>query len=135
MRHTLLIVPFLLAGCGGPGMSLSGEVTFKGRPLESGRIVFNPLGPDAPAVGVTIQGGRYYIPAAQGAPAGALYAVEITGVVPTGRRVANVVNPGSGTVAEVINPIPEVYNRRTTLRVTVSARSTDNVFDFHLMKP
>jgi hypothetical protein len=125
----------LIAGCGGPGMTLSGQVTFKGQPIENGRIIFTPLAPDIPAVGATIQSGRYSIPASQGAPPGAAYAVEITAVAKTGRRVANVAMPGSPPVEQVINPIPEVYNRKTTLRVTVSARAADNVFDFHLMKP
>lgn len=134
MCRLFYLTPLLLAGCGG-GMALTGEVTLKGRPVTEGRIVFTPVEAGAPALWATIRDGRYAVPAAQGAPAGATYAVEIVASVPTGRRVPNAMRPGEPPVEETVNPVPPEFNDRTTLRVTVSAKAAENVFDFHLHKP
>ena len=39
--------------------SVSGKVTYKGEPVEKGRISFAPVGPDGRAAGGQIENGRY----------------------------------------------------------------------------
>ncbi|MFN0021133.1 MAG: hypothetical protein ACKVP0_23040 [Pirellulaceae bacterium] len=60
---SLLLTPFLIAGCGtaGPARSaVAGKVTVGGQPLPAGRIIFTPIAPQGgPAVTVRIAAGKY----------------------------------------------------------------------------
>ena len=51
---------FLAAlGCGGSGTSVSGEVTFNGKPIEKGYVTFNPVDGKSTPVGAEIVNGKF----------------------------------------------------------------------------
>src|SRR5438105_3342184 len=88
MRHILLGKILLLAGllllasgCGASGSkkAVSGKVTFDGKPLEAGMIVFTPTDPNVKAVGgAPIVNGTYSIPGGEKGLEVGKYKVEIT---------------------------------------------------------
>ena len=62
----------LITGCGqGTGCWVKGQVTFDGKPVEEGEIVFRPVqGTPGPAAPAKITGGNYEISEAAGLKAG-----------------------------------------------------------------
>ncbi len=55
---TTAVSVLLLSGCG-DSTSVSGNVTYKGKPVESGAITFLPADGKGPSSGARIEGGRY----------------------------------------------------------------------------
>lgn len=130
----LLIVSF---GCGGAPegpqrVSVEGEVTFHGKPLEQGAILFIPTGDTrGPSAGATIKAGKYYLPHDRGPIIGELR-VEIQADPEIGYDITE----PTETVQHIGEPlpsgeIPPEYNNRSILLVKTSAED-DNKFDFHL---
>ncbi|WP_143206509.1 hypothetical protein [Singulisphaera sp. GP187] len=112
----------LACGCGtGPKtLRVSGKVTYDGKPLEDGSIVFVPIENDkAPGAGGTITAGTYDIPASSGPLQGVKYRVEISAMRKTGRKLPNIMTPDSPSIEEVENYIPSIYNGQSTLQTTV----------------
>ena len=76
----ILCTAVVLAGCGSNNplgrKGLSGAVTLDGSPLEKGAIEFHPLAETGVQSGAMINGGKYTIPAHQGATIGQ-YRVQI----------------------------------------------------------
>jgi hypothetical protein len=129
----LLMLPLSL-GCGsGPKlMRVWGEASFDGKPIEQGEIILFPSEETrGPSVGGPIENGRYDIAAATGPQAGGTYRVEITGLR-KGKKYTPAAN-GEGPVVEpMVNYVPDIYNRRTTLRLTISEVAEENQRDFKL---
>ena len=50
-----------LLGCGGQGSTVSGTVTYNGKPVEKGNISFAPADGKGTPVGGEIKGGRYSV--------------------------------------------------------------------------
>ena len=123
------------AGCGGGKMKLSGDVSFDGKPVEKGKIVLTPIGGTrGSSVGAAIEKGRFLIPAAQGAPVGGEYKVEIAVIGPSGRKIPNIFDPKGPPLDENTNIIPARYNVQSILRVKVSPAPAENHFEFALEK-
>lgn len=55
----VVLLPLLL-GCGG-GLSVSGTVTYDGKPIEDGQISFLPAGGKGTPAGAPIVGGKYRV--------------------------------------------------------------------------
>lgn len=121
-----------LAGCSdgtGGRCGVSGKIQFKGAPLDTGMIMFNPedtkLGTQASAL---ITKGEYKIAAAQGLLPGK-YRVAISsgdGKTPDGDPNAA---PGPTGNFSSKERIPAKYNLETTLTADVKA-GDKNAFDF-----
>ena len=132
----VLVVAFsaALAGCGSANMPVWGEITFDGKPLDSGTIEFIPVdGTPGPSTGGTITDGQYDVPQPVGPRPGGTYQVAITAIGPTGRMVPHPLDR-TKKIPEMTNIIPADYNRQTSLRITVAPRAADNQHDFHLEK-
>jgi len=118
----------LLSGCGSGAESLrlypvSGQVTFSGKPLENGRILFRPTAGDRRGFSTAIRSGKYHTEL----PVGKL-TVEITAT----RVVPDQFDESNGSPQPVIEMyIPDQYNRSTKLTVDVTASSSNDV-DFKL---
>lgn len=110
-----------LIGCGGeagpPRYKTSGKVTFDGKPVETGSIVFNPVGPGQPDSG-KIENGTYTI---QGTPGPKKISIMAT-------RLNGELSPG---VPNNESYIPKKYNTETTLTADIKPTG-ENTVDFEL---
>ncbi|MHC4180647.1 MAG: hypothetical protein ACYSWU_24370 [Planctomycetota bacterium] len=132
----LLVLAFCGGGgCGGPGdpCSLTGQVTFNGRPLGEGDLRLDPI-EETPGPGgsAKIIGGRYEIPRDAGMLAGK-HRVRVTATRATGRMVENpdaFLGPVAGPAQEpeIVQYIPAKYNADSELTVTLVAG--ENQHDF-----
>jgi hypothetical protein len=109
---------------------VSGSVTYDGKPVEKGQIRFVPQqGTSGPVTIDPIDGGRYTTTNTGGVPVG-LHRVEITGYDPL--EYANApTGPGSPPVRQ---RLPEKYNRKSELAVTLDADSDGKPLDFNLAR-
>lgn len=156
MAMAWLVMGPALAGCASqaesddlPRQAVSGTVRFDGRPLEHGRIVFQPASPEAKVpAGGEIEDGQFAIPRGQG-PTPGDYRVMISssGPAPPGADAppgAEEVNPpkasrpsrgakASNASRAAPELIPKEYNAKTKLTAKVEA-DKPNTFEFALKK-
>jgi hypothetical protein len=124
----------LVAGCGGaadtlPRQPVSGTVTFKGAPLKTGMIQFQPAEPGSvTAGGSAVTDGKYAIPVAEGLVPGK-YLVTITAAGPAPALPQGTM-PGDVPAAPK-EPIPAKYNAKSTLTAQVT-KEGPNDFKFDL---
>ncbi len=106
--------------------SVDGNVTFDGKPVESGTILFIPEpGVVGPPVQVMIENGKYASPESSGPTVGQ-NAVQIFAVRKTG-RILKIEGQES---AEEVQYIPKKYNDESTEKVEI--QSGKNHFDYEL---
>jgi hypothetical protein len=118
-----------LLGCGGGGVSVKGEVTFDGKPVDEGSISFESADGKGPSMGGRIEAGRYEVSAQGGA---GRKVVRIRGVLKTGRKVeAGPPVPKGVLIDEIKGPIPAAYNEQSTMTVDLAAGKV-NEHDFPL---
>jgi hypothetical protein len=121
------------AGCGRDSgrLPLTGTVSWQGRRLEKGSILFVPTdGHRGPKIGAKIVAGGYEIEAERGATPGA-YRVEVcsdTGEHPHSPTDARPQARAAASSQQLV--IPPEYNTQSRLTVAVSAEQTR--FDFEL---
>lgn len=60
-KSLLCLAIFLLPACGSNKSNISGNVTYDGQPIDTGRIEFLPADGKGPGAGGTIAGGRYEV--------------------------------------------------------------------------
>jgi len=128
-----------LAGCTKSGperAALEGQVTFDGKPVESGAITLVPTeGTTGPSSGAEIKEGKYSIPAESG-PVPGNYRVEIIATRKTGKQITPMPGQavggpsGAATVDDIEMFVPPQYNRQSTLKIEV--KSGANQEDFNL---
>jgi hypothetical protein len=129
---SLIVSLFLVAGCGsaptGPKMySVSGTVTFDGKPLPKGDIILFPATPGlAPDAG-SIKDGKYSLNAKIGERR-----VDIRASREVPGKTKPRVPPLTGDEPVIESYIPAVYNSETTLKATVTDSAAKNKFDFAL---
>jgi hypothetical protein len=123
-----------VAGCGGrsPSVRVWGTVSYQGRPVQEGQIIFFPTeDTESPSTGGVIEDGRYDIPEDDGPYAGGTYRVEITALGEEKTYSPNV--SGEGPMINVREQlIPPEYNQQSTLRVTISADPAQHQHNFDL---
>ena len=127
---TLTLMTFTI-GCGADinheGLKVQGNITLDGEPIQTGAIAFIPIGKGI-AAGATISQGQYLVESTKGPIAGE-YKVEIDSTQPTGKKIPDSV--GNGSSDEYANIIPEIYNRKTELKVIIE-QDRDNKHNFAL---
>lgn len=129
----LVLLPLLwaCAGCGDGRVTVRGEVTFDGQPVEKGVIAFEPADGAGPMAGGEIRDGKYVLSGDSAVTPGEKI-VRITGVRKTGRKVeAGPPEPPGTMVEELERYIPRQYNSQTTLTCEVTADGR-NQHDFVL---
>ena len=129
----LVVLLVVAAGCGrNTGkVSIGGDVSYDGQPVASGTIIFTPVeGTQGPSTGGGIEGGRYQVPAQKGPLAGGRYKVEITALRKTGKSLPNLLDPKGQSLEAIEQFVPECYNARSRLMVTVAPGA--NKADFPL---
>jgi hypothetical protein len=117
-------VIFLIVGCGGGPrpVPVGGSVTFDGKPLADGSILFAVLG-EPPAM-FEVKDGRY-----QGMVVPGHLRVEVTALRPVQGRVTH--RLGEKEEPAVESFVPVKYNRRSTLTAEVTPQGP-NQFAFEL---
>ena len=121
-------------GCGPESdrLSVSGEVTLDGAPLDSGTILFTSVGAaQLVSSGAMIQDGAYFVPEEQGLVPGT-YQVEITSPDKSAPLAMAPAGPDQQGIPVAPDRIPEEYNVKTDKRVEVT-RNGDNAFDFDIV--
>lgn len=119
-----LFLSVSLVGCGSSDglVTISGNVTFEGVPVENGRIQFRSLTGDMRAYSTEIEDGKYELALEPGQSRVEIYASRL---IP-GKTVE--VNPGEfDPVGEMY--IPEKYNSRSELTVSLEAVGGTHDFD------
>jgi len=127
-----------LLGCGKEKLdrgTISGQVSFEGKPLEVGEIVFIPRdGTKGPSAKGPIAAGRYSLDA--DGPVVGKHRVEIYAFRATGKKIPDMsakarTNPES--IEEKLMYIPALYNDESTL--TQDIQPGPNSRDFDLKGP
>jgi len=127
-RSSWLWLTILLAGCGGP-TSLTGKVSYDGKPIEKGTITFEPVDGHGQATGGTIEGGKYE-PQGPAAPSPGKQLVKIRGLKKTGKTMkAGPPFPPDKVIEEEIEYIPAEFNTKSVLSVEIDG---SGVKDFEL---
>lgn len=125
----LLAVALVVGGCSETSnqKSISGTVTFDGKPLDKGQITFVPIsGTAGPTAGAEIIDGHFEISATGGTFAGK-FRVEVTASRPSGRKVPD---RYTGKLTESFEQyIPGAYNVESQMFADVKA-SEKNYFEF-----
>ncbi|MDR1922932.1 MAG: hypothetical protein LBQ66_01055 [Planctomycetaceae bacterium] len=107
---------------------IDGEVTLGGKPVETGRIEFSPIGnPDNYTLsGATITNGRYSIPRSKGLAPGE-YGVRIVVLEEFPLEKTEESDPDTG----FRNAAPPEFGNQSTQKVTVES-GKKNKFDFNM---
>ena len=136
-RVASLLVALLLAaslpGCGTGGLPTApvrGKVTFMGKPLTAGTILYMPEG-DKPSATSEIKPDGTYVLTTYTANDGAVlgkHTILITAIEDQSDRLPEDRSPTPGLL------IPERYNNFGTSGLTADVKAGDNVFDFELTK-
>jgi hypothetical protein len=127
----LLVGSLGLLGCKGEmtRRPISGQITFKGEPLDHGRIqFFTTTDPPLPVGGALIENGSYTMPAEFGIEPGT-YRVRIDSLEPDPNY-----KPKPGEMMSLPpsrNRLPDRYHDKSTITVEVT-RDGPNRFDFNI---
>ncbi len=123
----------VVAGCGGQAVDgrypISGNVSFKGQPLEKGTLEFS-TSDRSQLTGATIEKGKYSVPAEQGLKPGK-YTVKISST-DDGAAGGPPPPPGPENTNQVAKElIPEDYNLNSKITADVTDGGA-NKFDFDI---
>src|SRR5262249_22827085 len=124
-----LLLALLPTGCSrGPTRGVTGEVSYKGEPIQSGSIEFIQIeGTGGPSVGALIKDGKYEVPAAKGPLADGTYRVKLVSVKNTGKFPPGPRYPKSAPIH--VDIIPEEYNFKSKLQVKIDPNANPNRLD------
>jgi hypothetical protein len=134
---TILLLPIII-GCGSNNpqgrVMVRGEVTFDGKPLEKGDILFSSVEGTTPmvATGSPIKNGKFSLSAEKGLIPDQTYSVQFRSVeeIPDTRKETN--DPLGGDI-KTRNILPPKYGVKSKETVTATKKSP-NVFQFDLTK-
>ncbi|OWK34602.1 hypothetical protein FRUB_10573 [Fimbriiglobus ruber] len=114
------MVVISVAGCdsGGKLKPVSGTVTYKGEPLDTGSVTFLYTDQPGPAGGAVITNGKFKIASPAGLEPGK-YRVQISSPKGVGQRTPEQIAAGASAPAK--ERIPPSYNTESKVTVDVTA--------------
>jgi hypothetical protein len=116
---------FPAVGCGSKGpVSIVGTVTVDGKPLERGKIDFQPADNKGPIAAAAIKDGKYECAVMPGKKT-----IRITGGKVTGQHPFTPGNPSSPMVEDIQSLVPPCYNIATTLTCEIEYGKPTQNFD------
>jgi hypothetical protein len=121
----------IFAGCGGGGFEtapVNGKITYKGKPLPTGTIIYMPEG-DKPAATGEIKPDGSYILGTYASEDGAVlgkHAIKIYAVEEQGERLPEERSPTPGLI------LPNNYTSFETSGLTAEVKQGQNTFSFEL---
>ncbi|QDT00950.1 hypothetical protein [Adhaeretor mobilis] len=127
----LLAASTMLTGCSEPSrLSVNGEVSIDGVPVEHGYVQFTPLtGTSGPTSGADIKKGAYQVASVRGLVQGR-YRVEIQSWKRSGKVSVDPVTGENFQGGNLVQLLPAKYNKESEL--TMDIESGNRTFDFHL---
>jgi hypothetical protein len=134
---TLLLLPIVI-GCGSNNpqgrVPVRGEVTFDGKPLEQGSILFSSVEGTTPmvATGSPIKNGKFVLPAEKGLIPDQTYSVQfrsVEAISDTQKKTDRLL----GGIPQTRSILPRTYGVESKETVTATQKSP-NVFQFDLTK-
>ncbi|MCZ2343051.1 MAG: hypothetical protein LC104_14860 [Bacteroidales bacterium] len=120
----LTIVSLLSCGCGNgeiPKYPVSGTISFTGKPVEEGFIIFMNTSPTGQHASGAIQAGAFHVEAENGT-----YTVKIESYRETGKWITNM---EEGKHKQREQYIPKKYNEESTITHDVQGAASDVKFD------
>jgi len=132
LRCVCVLGTLCLLGCNPNGpVEVAGKVTYDGKPVESGTIMFEPEDKSGPTQGQAISKGEYRL-TGQNAVAPGKKIVRIEAHGPSGKKVPSA--PGSSTMVDAFHQfIPEKYNKTSDIKKTIEP-GKPMTLDFDLQK-
>lgn len=126
----LAVLVFVTAGCdsGGKLKPVSGTVTYKGEPLDTGTVTFMSINPPAQAGGALVTNGKFKIAAPNGLEPGT-YRVLISSPKGVGQRTPEQIAAGASAPGK--ERIPASYNTESKLTAEVT-QSGPNEFSWSI---
>ena len=145
MKRLVVVLCFVVAGCGGPTrpetVPVAGRVTYQGKPVPMGQIMFYPE-QGHPATGTIDANGAYRLRtfAPDNGAIPGRYRVTITAVRFTGGGHAKTFDEelrggGSSAPAKAEWLVPEVYSRPETTPLRADVTRDSKVINFDLPAP
>jgi hypothetical protein len=134
---SLVVAAVLAAGCGS-AVTVSGEVTYDGKPVEDGRITFLPADGKGPSVGGVVTGGRYTVKNVTPGPK--VVKVEAVKQVPFARSSEEMARRAAeartrGDTSGIIDPADLIPPDAVGNNAAVEVGKGKQTLDFHLKKP
>lgn len=136
IRFLAMLALIVAAGCGSGDrrerVAVSGTVTHEGKPIEDGRIVFEPAAPKLPMAGAPISEGNYQIEKSNGPGPGPYtvrieaYRKKIDPTVPKHPYLGD--QQEVGVVTEQV--LPDKFNTNSTLHADITREEA--TYDFKL---
>jgi hypothetical protein len=132
---TLLLLPIVI-GCSDNNpqgrVAVRGEVTFDGKPLEQGSILFSSVSGTTPmvATGSPIRNGKFSLPAEKGLIPDQTYSVQFRSVEDISSTRKETGNP-MNAIPKTRSILPRKYGVESKETVTATKKSP-NVFQFDL---
>lgn len=112
-------------------VSIRGNLSYQGTPVERGEIEFAPApGEAAQRHTITVENGRFLLPASQGLLRDRRYVVRAKGYRKTGRLYENA--PGSDPSEEYEQYLPERYNSSSELSLVTDRASVAKPLELNL---
>ena len=128
----------LLPGCGSPTATVSGEVTYDGKPVGDGYITFTPADGKGPDAGGPITKGRYSVTGlAPGPKVVKVIALKQVNFASSSeemmRKAAE--TKKAGNYDGLVDPADAIPEAAEGNNAQVEVREGDNKHDFHLKPP
>jgi len=124
------VVLFSFAGCGDGKSTISGTVTFDGRPVPSGMITFVSRGESLVREGAVIRDGAFQASLPPGD-----YQIELSAQKVIGKQKQKGFDGKDEEVTLTAELFPERYNAKTTLTTTVNRGANTLQLDAQGSKP
>jgi len=127
------MLSLVLAGCGGPGTVVTGNITYEGQPVEKGQITFTPADGKGPIGGGEIAGGKYSV---SGLEPGQKV-VQITATEDSTPILSSADMAAAAASGKPVAPSPKnlVPSDAVGNGATVDLKSGNQKLDFALKKP
>ena len=126
----VMLLCLTTAGCGSSKPIVEGTVTLDGVPIEKGTIVLMPIDGKGQTAGCGIEAGKYRMQASPGTRQVLIHANRKDGTMP------DPMSPGSGKMIDrYVNYVPEKYNEKTELTVTIKPGLNKHDFALESAEP
>ncbi len=128
---TVALLAVFIVGCGAKPMEVTGKITFKGQPVKSGSITFEPIDKKGSSLGGVIENGEYSVVDKKSNDGGKKY-VRITCIYSTGRKVPTGPPEPPGTMVDETKMIEFGQKNELTCELQPGSLNEEN---FDLTSP